>query len=124
MSADPYSDEVRELFNEPRHAGRLDDGISVREDAQGVRVELSAIAGGGLLTALGFRVWGCPHLIAAAEAVCARFEGREARELEGFRTAQIMEILAIPVEKTGRILVLEDAVRSLGQAVRGRSDEA
>ena len=123
MSADPYSDEVRQLFDRPQHAGRLADGISVREDAQGVRIELSAIAAGHQITALGFRVWGCPHLIAAAEAACARYEGREAAELERFRAAQIMQTLAIPVEKTGRILVLEDALRSLGLAVRERPDE-
>jgi hypothetical protein len=31
-----------------------------------------------------------------------------------------MRDLAVPVEKTGRILVLEDTVRSLGQAIQDR----
>ena len=42
-------------------------------------------------------------------------------ELERFRASKIMGILSIPVEKTGRILVIEDAVRSLGRRFRDRT---
>ena len=34
-----------------------------------------------------------------------------------------MRDLAVPVEKTGRILVLEDTVRSLGQAIQDRHSQ-
>jgi NifU-like protein involved in Fe-S cluster formation len=118
MSADPYSARVRELFSVAAHAGRLDDGISITEDKQGVRVELSADLDGERVSALKFRVWGCPHLIAAAEAFCTGYKGQKYTHLESFSAAGLMQTLAVPVEKTGRILVLEDAVRSLGAAVR------
>ena len=85
---------------------------------QDVRLELSAVATGGRLDVLRFRAWGCPHVIAAAEAACAGLEGAEIAELLEFSAVDLMENLAVPVEKTGRILVLEDAVRSLGQALR------
>ena len=77
---------------------------------------------GGVLERLRFRAWGCPHVLAACEEFCRRYQGRPASDLEEFETARIMEDLAVPVEKTGRILVLEDTVRSLGQAIQDLTD--
>ena len=118
MSADPYSARVRALFADPAHAGRLDGGRTVTAAGQDVRLELSGAATGDRLNALRFRAWGCPHVIAAAEAACAGLEGATVAELLEFSVVDLMENLAVPVEKTGRILVLEDAVRSLGQTLR------
>ena len=115
MSADPYSARVRALFAHPAHAGGLDDGRTVAAAGQDVRLELSGVATGERLNALRFRAWGCPHVIAAAEAACAGLEGAEIAELLEFSAVDLMENLAVPVEKTGRILVIEDALRSLGQ---------
>ena len=122
MSNDPYSARVRELFDDPVHAGRPERGLSVQVEDQGVRIRLSAVCAGGEIGALGFQVWGCPHLIAAAEEFCAGYEHRQARDLLAFSSAELMQSLAVPVEKTGRILVLEDAVRSLGSIVREASN--
>ena len=118
MNSDPYSKRVRELFATTPHAGVIDDGIAVLVEDQGVRVELSAKVDGDRVTALKFRAWGCPHLIAAAEAFCTGFERQQLAHLKSFTATGLMQTLAVPVEKTGRILVLEDAVRSLGAAVR------
>ena len=118
MSTDPYGDRVRKLFSRPRHAGCLDDGISVQVDDQGVRICLCALADAGELQALRFRAWGCPHVIAACEAFCGAFEGRAVAELLEFSADDLMNRLPVPVEKTGRILVLEDAVRALGTSLR------
>ena len=118
MNADPYSPEVRALFANPAHAGDLDGGRTVAVSGQDVRLELSGAAQGGRLEALCFRAWACPHVIAAAEAACARLEHATVAELLEFSVVDLMENLAVPVEKTGRILVLEDAVRSLGRALR------
>jgi len=117
MSSDPYNETVRTLFANPTHAGSVANGTTVRVDDQGVRVELSAsVAGGGIQT-LRFRAWGCPHLIAAAECACRQLEGASIEALEDLAAARIMDDLAVPVEKTGRILVLEDAIRSLGRSL-------
>ncbi|MBT8100469.1 MAG: hypothetical protein KJO82_11995, partial [Gammaproteobacteria bacterium] len=75
----------------------------------------------GQIEALRFMAWGCPHLIAACEAFCSAYEGRGVADLGGFSGAGLMQSLAVPVEKTGRILVLEDAVRSLGTQARQSS---
>ena len=123
MSAEPYSDRVLALFDQPRHAGMLDDGIAVSANDQGVRLQLFAAVSKDRIQTLRFRAWGCPHVIAAAESFCADFEGRPASELAGFSSALLMQSLPVPVEKTGRILVIEDAVRSLGQLLRGTSGD-
>jgi NifU-like protein involved in Fe-S cluster formation len=117
MSADPYSERVRELFAEPAHVGHLPDGAGIAVIDQGIRLQLSAAHDEGVVRTLRFRVTGCPHVIAACELFCSSFEGRPATELREFHAADIMTKLSVPVEKTGRILVVEDAVRSLGRAI-------
>ncbi|MBT8068711.1 MAG: iron-sulfur cluster assembly scaffold protein [Gammaproteobacteria bacterium] len=115
MSEDPYSPLVREYFAAPAHAGIIDDGVAVAVESQGVRLELSGTVRDNIIRDLRFKAWGCPHLIAACESFCAGYEGKPVQSLEEFLAADIMQILPVPVEKTGRILVLEDTVRSLGQ---------
>ena len=115
MSADPYSAAVRKLFANPAHAGEIEGGRSVSVDDQDVVLELGATVVEGIVAAMRFRARACPHVIAAAETVCASLEGRPAAELLEFSGSGLMQSLPVPVEKTGRILVLEDAVRSLGQ---------
>lgn len=115
MSADPYNQQVRALFANPSHAGTIAGGETVLVDEQGVRVELSASEETGQLSVMRFRAWGCPYLIAAAEWACRYYEGGPVSALEISPVARIMEDLAVPSEKTGRILVLEDAIQSLGR---------
>jgi len=121
MSSEPYSETVRALFDDPAHAGELVGQEPISIDDQGVRLQLFAELEADRIGALRFRAWGCPHLIAAAEAFCAGFEGRPLADLDSFTAAELMQSLPVPVEKTGRILVIEDAVRSLGSKLRGTS---
>ena len=121
MTTDPYSAQVRELFTATAHAGRLDGGEAVYLDEQDVRIRLTVTVDGGRVAAMRFEAWGCPHLIAAAEAACAALESRSVADLLEFSTSGLMDNLPVPVEKTGRILVLEDAVRSLGRRFRDES---
>lgn len=122
MDQGPYNDTVRQLFAEPLHAGDLPAGEAdsasnpvarVSRSNAGCRVDLAAALRDETLQTMRFRVFGCPHLIAAAEAVCADFEGRTTDTLLEFSGSSLMERLGVPVEKTGRILLLEDAVHSL-----------
>jgi len=117
LSSDPYSPVVRDYFAKAIHAGDLVDSIAVEIAEQGVRLRLAATMEDGRIRALRFRAWGCPHLIAACECFCVDYEGRPAGSLGGFQASDIMCNLSVPVEKTGRILVLEDAVRSLGRVL-------
>ena len=122
MSSDPYSAHVRQLFGAPAHAGRLTSPLSAAIEAQGVRIRLSAEVDNNEVRAMRFEAWGCPHVIAAAEEVCASFEGKPVSGLLGISAADLMQSLSVPVEKTGRILVVEDAVRLLGSVVRDASN--
>ena len=114
MSEDPYSDAVRRLFANPEHVGEIAGGTHVLRAAQGVRVQLSMRLVDGSIDELRFRAWGCPHLIAAAEAFCRQSAGGPAVALTDWSMQELMQTLAVPVEKTGRILVLEDAIHELG----------
>jgi len=124
MNIDPYSERVRALFAAPAHVGTLPPPYRVGVDQQGVRLELSAVPRDGVLEKLRFRAWGCPHVLAGAEWFCAQFEGRPAIEIDTFSAGELMQSLAVPVAKTGRILVLEDAVRMLGAVIRATSTGA
>ena len=123
MTADPYGERVRALFSSAAHAGSVAGGLEAYVEDQGVRVELTARVDDGTLGELRFRAWGCPHLLAAAEAFCEAFEGRKLGELDAFQAVEIMQTLPVPREKMGRILVLEDAVRSLGACGRDQPDQ-
>ena len=123
MTDDPYSERVRALFASGAHAGRVDGGLEAYIEDQGVRVELTAGIDGSTIERLRFRAWGCPHLLAAAEAFCAEFEGRPLCELDSFGAVEVMQTLPVPREKMGRILVLEDAVRSLRACGRNQPDQ-
>lgn len=124
MSA-PYSDLVRAYFAKPVHAGHLPDDYNegvVAEAAESdgsARVVLSALVDGETIRLLRYRIFGCPHLIAATEAFCDDAEGQEIKALIELDVPRLMERLAIPVEKTGRLFILEDAAKALHISVSG-----
>jgi NifU-like protein involved in Fe-S cluster formation len=120
MSADPYNSVVRAYFADPQHAGAIPGAAAGYFEDQGIRLKLYAEVAQEQIESMRFEVWGCPHVIAATEAVCRHFEGSKLSELDKFPSAQIMRDLAVPVEKTGRILVVEDTVRSLRAAIHDR----
>lgn len=119
LSADPYNDAVRRYFGEAAHAGDLsrDYPLNLRAEVsasdRGSKVILAAGVANDLVVELRFRVLGCPHLIAAAEALCQDREQGGVAALGVFDLQEMMARLAIPVEKTGRILLLEDALKLL-----------
>jgi len=122
VSTDPYNPRVRALFAAPAHAGTLEGPAKAAVDDQDIRIRLFATIENGHISVLRFKAWACPHFIAAAEAFCAELEGRPLEELLEFSASGLMQSLSVPVEKTGRILVLEDAARLLGSVVRETSN--
>lgn len=117
---EPYNSLLRACFVNPVHAGDLQGAYShtvtaFADGGDGTVVQLEAGIEDGILRELRFRALACPHLIAAAECFCERFAGQPAASLQEFSPAEVMQELQVPVSKTGRILLLEDAVRRLGQ---------
>ena len=128
LSAEPYNDAVRRHFANALHAGDLEPRYAglvtaeVSESDSGCRLVLAAELDGGVMRRVRYRVFGCPHLIAAAEVSCARFEGRPVDALQEFSATPLMELLDVPVTKTGRLLLLEDAVAALARAAAPATD--
>ena len=120
---EPYSELVRRYFANPVHASRLPDAYNdtvigeAAESEIGVRVVLSAVVGGDTIRFLRYRIFGCPHLIAATESFCNEVEGQAISALLELNVPALMDKLTIPVEKTGRIFILEDAVKILHTAL-------
>jgi len=122
-AADPYNDVVRGCFADPAHAGdvaeRMLYSVSVQaSDPTGaVRLQLSAALGDGLLQQVRFRARGCPHVIAGCELLCTELEGAAADRMPRPDAAELMERLSAPRSKTGRFLIIEDALDKLRDAV-------
>ena len=115
IAADPYNDEVRERFENPVHAGEPGDGYDTvlaaeaGAEGQGARVVLAAGVAGGRIETARFRAWGCPHLVAAADLACEMLEGGASP----VSANELMSRLSVPVEKTGRMLLVEDAAEEI-----------
>lgn len=120
--SDPYTNEVRALFAAPAHAGDLEATATGEAGDPEAHVSVAVRLEAGRIVAMRFLARGCPHLIAAAEAACAALEGKNAVELREFSADGIRDRLAVPAEKTGRILLLEDAIRALGRQPDGTHD--
>ena len=115
----PYSELVKRYFANPVHAGQLPDEYNkavvgeAAESETGARVILYAVVDRDTVRILRYQVFGCPHLIAAAEAFCGEAEGQPVATLPQLDVPGLMDKLTIPVEKTGRVLILEDAAKAL-----------
>lgn len=119
-----YSLRVLAHFATPAHAGALGRRYPLElegeaaESGSGCRVLLAAGVDGQVFREVRFRVFGCPHLVAAAEEWCRHAEGRPVTANDAPAVAELMARLDVPVEKTGRMLVLEDAWRALLKKAR------
>ena len=116
---DPYNEEVRERFAKPMHAGDVEGYYAVRLRAEacaaadGARIGLEAGIDGGVIEAMRFRAWGCPHLIAVADALCAEAEGRPVADYFGWTAARLAARMEVPRTKAGRLFLVEDALASI-----------
>jgi NifU-like protein involved in Fe-S cluster formation len=86
--------------------------------ALGTWVRLKLEIRGTRVTNARFRVYGCPHTVAATAWLAQQIQGREASNLLPEGIARLCEPLEVPVEKLGRLLVIEDAVRVCEQQAR------
>ncbi len=85
----------------------------VADSDKGAHVVMTAGIRDDVIAEIAFRAWGCPHLIAALEAVSEHVEGQPLASLEKCDLEDITQELAVPAEKMGRILLLEDALATL-----------
>ncbi|HVN41362.1 MAG TPA: iron-sulfur cluster assembly scaffold protein [Steroidobacteraceae bacterium] len=120
MSVDPrYSPEVLRRLRETPGAGDAPAGFAVAHGQAGDRehgaeVSLQFVVVDGRVRSGHFRVFGCPHLIAAASWVTERLRGASREEVAAWDWHEAVSALAVPPGKFGRLLTLQDAVRSAG----------
>lgn len=111
-----YSPAVERHFAAPRKARELPlelPGLVAGEAEDRtlhvwVRFQLQIVE--GIIAAAGFRVFGCPHAIAAASAVAEWLEGRSVDAARRLDVKEVCAELEVPVEKLGKLLRIEDAV--------------
>lgn len=117
--ADPrYGPEVRRRMAELRGAGDLAPlghvlHARAGDREQGAEVLLQVRVVTGRAGDLSFRAFGCPHFIAAASWLTDRLRGAAQAEFAGWDWREAATALEVPPAKYGRLLVLQDAVRTL-----------
>ncbi|HLF12325.1 MAG TPA: iron-sulfur cluster assembly scaffold protein [Gammaproteobacteria bacterium] len=118
-----YSSEVLRRFGSPQPASELGKGAPGRvvageaEDRTlhvWVRFQLQVIE--GVIQAVRFQVYGCPHTVAAASWAAEWLEGRPVESSSGLNVRELEAALNVPVDKLGKLLRIEDAVLACWRA--------
>lgn len=116
-----YTPAVVDHFEHPRNGGHFEAGEGVIRGvagsvAQGTMFALSARVAGDRIESVRFEAYGCPHCIAAGSWLSERLVGLTRAELNAWNWRDADQVLRFPMTKRGRLLILEDAVRALGDA--------
>lgn len=119
-----YSPRVIELFDALPGAGALTAGPGAVVSGESVALERGAwvrfegLVVGSRIEDCVFRAWGCPHTLAAAASVALALRGVNLDDAARVDAARLMRELGAPAEKMGRMLVVEEALRSLLEGAR------
>ena len=117
-----YSLEVQQRFHSPQGAGEFAEGTpglatgEAEDRTLNVWVRIQVQVVGTVIRSVQFRVFGCPHMLAAAGWVAEALQGRESDALRELDMHEIRKTLDAPLEKLGKLLVLEDALQVCWQA--------
>ncbi|HME40202.1 MAG TPA: iron-sulfur cluster assembly scaffold protein [Steroidobacteraceae bacterium] len=108
-----YSELTRYYFETAAGAGVL-SGPGVYRGAAGRRahgtwVQFDLHIDSGIIRAARFLVFGCPHTIAVTAWVAEHAAGSAIRTALPESVPELSARFAVPVEKRGRLLVIEDA---------------
>jgi NifU-like protein involved in Fe-S cluster formation len=112
-----YSAEVERYFAHPVNAGVLTGDpaeivAGCAGDRQfGTEVTFYLRIRAQRIAAISFQVFGCPHTVAACCLASERLTGEPIAAIEGFQPTTLMSALGVPTEKTGRLLIIQDALR-------------
>jgi cysteine desulfurase len=90
-------------------AGRQEDGASVLFELE---VANSKAGAGGTVKSARFSAYGCPHTLAVVAWLCETLEGAPIDDVAPGAPTDWAESFAVPAEKLGRLLIVEDALRA------------
>jgi nitrogen fixation NifU-like protein len=91
-----YSAQLLDHFQNPRHAGELENAnLRVRQENPvcGDILELTAIAEDGHLADIRFRAKGCVPAMACASAVCELAHGKSLLVVKGIKKEDVLNAL-------------------------------
>jgi len=116
-----YSSEVQQRFLSPSRAGEFDRGTpglfsgEAEDRTLNVWIRFQVQVLDGVIRAARFNVYGCPFTIAAVGWVAEWLEGRPSEAMGDLGLRQRREALGVPLEKLGKLLVIEDAAAACWQ---------
>jgi len=122
-----YGSEVVRRFAAPERAGELphDTPGLVSGEAEDrtlhvwIRFQLQVLD--GVIRKVRFNVFGCPHTVAAASRIAAALEGCGVEALTRVDIGAVRAELAVPVEKLGKLLRIEDALAACARELATRT---
>jgi hypothetical protein len=108
-----YNDLTRQYFESAANAGEL-TGPAVFRGAAGDRthgtwVQFDLQIKAGTVAAARFLAFACPHTIAVAAWLAEHAVGGRLQPVLPEGVQALRDRFAVPVEKTGRLLIIEDA---------------
>jgi cysteine desulfurase len=121
---DTLSPLARRYFDALPGAGSMAPGADVVQGSAGgpaaeawVRFHLGINRrnGEGIVKAALFQAYGCPHTLAVMAWLTGQLPGRSIADLVPGTPSAWLEALEVPLEKLGRLLVVEDALRAACQ---------
>jgi cysteine desulfurase len=101
----------------PRHPQGIGAPPDIRHGQAGREHDGAAVAfelhiSGGTVKSARFSAYGCPHTLAVSAWLCEALEGARTDNLAVGAPIEWAEKFAVPPEKLGRLLVVEDALRA------------
>jgi NifU-like protein involved in Fe-S cluster formation len=126
-----YCAEVLRRFDSPPGAGKIGSdapglvAAEAEDRTLNVWIRFQVQVEDGVIRDVRFQAFGCPHTIAAASYAADWLRGRPAAALRQLDVGRVGRDLAVPTEKLGKLLRIEDALalcsdRIAAEGVDGR----
>jgi NifU-like protein involved in Fe-S cluster formation len=108
-----YNELTRNYFETAANVGELaGPGVfrgAAGNHAQGTWVQFDVRINAGAVSEAKFLAFACPHTIAVAAWLAEHAVGRQVKPLLPESVQVLRDRFAVPVEKMGRLLIIEDA---------------
>ena len=121
-----YSLEVQERFRSSEGTSEFAEGApevvagEAEDRTLNVWFRFQIETTGSAIRAVKFWVFGCPHSVAAAAWIADELPGSEVEGLNDLDMNGLLRRLEAPVDKLGKLLVLEDALKCCREAAAER----
>jgi cysteine desulfurase len=111
---------ARRYFDNLPGAGAMAPGPGVLQGTAGgpeheAWVRFHVQIDGAIVKAALFQAWGCPHTLAVTAWLIGQLPGRSMEDLVPGTPSAWLQAMEVPMEKLGRLLVVEDALRTVFQ---------